>query len=257
MTDPVALSTTIDVMLALGSTIESHDGWRLLRTPQAPGHLWGDAMVVDSPALLTDLPALLTRYFQAQPHRSYPSFFLFEVPEHTAWEQALSARGEQMIAMRWVALTAEQPVAESVAQPLAAGVEIRAVETDAGWAALDAFDGEDSVAEIHALQRRACEAGRARFLVAAHHGQVVGRAGVVLCGHGLARMQDVGTSETWRRRGIASHLIAAADAWAHEQGATRTVIVADADREAIGLYERIGFTATDEVFFVVSRPTPV
>jgi GNAT superfamily N-acetyltransferase len=64
--------------------------------------------------------------------------------------------------------------------------------------------------------------------------------GIVRCGT-TARYQSVGTDLDHRRRGLASHLLGVAAAWAGERGCDRWVIVTEATNPAGRVYRRLGF----------------
>lgn len=94
------------------------------------------------------------------------------------------------------------------------------------------------------------------FFAGVHGGRVVSTGGIVLCGVGgerVARFEDIETLPGHRRLGLASHIIAAAHAWATQQGAVKSVLVAEVEGEAIDLYRRIGFTGSDEAWMVLPR----
>lgn len=65
------------------------------------------------------------------------------------------------------------------------------------------------------------------------------------------------TAEAHRGRGICSRLVvAAAHHAAQHYAAGRLVIAADPDYHALGLYESLGFTRTEEVAGVYRPPPP-
>lgn len=78
------------------------------------------------------------------------------------------------------------------------------------------------------------------------YGDLCGDLGIVVIGK-RARYQSVGTASSYRRMGIASHLLGQAAGWALEKGAEELVIVSDQGSEAGRLYELLGFrqVATD------------
>jgi predicted GNAT family acetyltransferase len=110
-----------------------------------------------------------------------------------------------------------------------------------------------AVAERHGdddrarLRRRAgwhaslVERGAARFYGGFDGDELVASLGLVELGD-LARFQDVQTAAGYRRRGIATALLATA---ARAAAAPRLVIVAEPEGAAARLYERVGFRAVE------------
>jgi GNAT superfamily N-acetyltransferase len=91
-----------------------------------------------------------------------------------------------------------------------------------------------------ASQRGLVESGVALFVGAFFDGRLVAELGIVDCG-GTARYQSVGTASDHRGRGIASHLLGVAAAWASTRGCTQWVIVTEAVNPAGRVYRRAGF----------------
>jgi ribosomal protein S18 acetylase RimI-like enzyme len=90
-------------------------------------------------------------------------------------------------------------------------------------------------------------AGRGSWYVALLDGRVAASLGVVVT-DARARYQAVDTAAEFRRRGIATRLVA--DAAAHAASQHRIdhfVIAADPDYHAIGIYEGLGFERVELV----------
>ena len=85
----------------------------------------------------------------------------------------------------------------------------------------------------------------ALHLVAVDDGRIVATARVVMDGE-TAKLGRVAVARDARRRGIASRLIAASEAYAREQGARRLSLAAQTG--ALALYEKAGYAARGERF---------
>jgi predicted GNAT family N-acyltransferase len=85
----------------------------------------------------------------------------------------------------------------------------------------------------------------ALHLVAVEDGRVIATARVVMEGD-TAKLGRVAVAKHARRRGIAGRLIAASEAHARAQGATRVALAAQTG--ALPLYEKAGYTAYGERF---------
>ena len=108
------------------------------------------------------------------------------------------------------------------------------MSSDADWSQSPAFRRD--------ARRRLVDGGNAVFLGAFAEGALAADLGIVYCGAGVARYQDVVTRAPHRRRGLASHLLGAASAWAAGRGVHTWVILADADEVPSRLYQGLGFT---------------
>ena len=92
--------------------------------------------------------------------------------------------------------------------------------------------------------------GIARALVATQGGEVIGLATIHLrhaLNHAapLAQLSLLVIDERMRGRGVGRTLVAAAEAWAREQGCHRIIVTTALQRsEAHAFYERVGYTHT-------------
>lgn len=107
-----------------------------------------------------------------------------------------------------------------------------------------------TAAAVPARLERLHGAGGARALLAAHGDDVVGLATVHLrhaLNHAspLAQLSLLVVDERVRGRGVGRALVAAAEAWAREQGSRRMVVTTALQRsDAHAFYERVGYTHT-------------
>jgi len=137
--------------------------------------------------------------------------------------------------------------------PRPSGVDIRPLHTDQDWRqlvdlrlALPEGPPDPKMAEFaeaKAAETRAIvEAGHGSWFGAFVDGEMRCGAGLFSDGRGPARFQSVETHPGFRRRGLASALVAALGAWGlNHLDASRLVIVADPDYHAIEMYRRLGF----------------
>ena len=97
------------------------------------------------------------------------------------------------------------------------------------------------------------EAGHTCWFGAFAGDELAAELGIVDLGDGTARYQSVLTAPAHRRRGLTSHLLAAAGAWAGGRGVGLWVIVAEPGGDAERLYRAAGFEQVGTAV-KVSRP---
>ncbi|WP_374205917.1 GNAT family N-acetyltransferase [Crossiella sp. S99.2] len=142
-----------------------------------------------------------------------------------------------------------------VARPGSASASVRAVHGENDWADLlnfqrrlsDALGVEDEgfVTQRLELLRRRAHQGCAAWFTSHQDGQVIGSCGVLL-GHGVARLQQLETTQEHRRAGVATSLVIAAAQWAFAQtNVARLVAVADPKYHAASLFRTLGFRDHD------------
>lgn len=106
-----------------------------------------------------------------------------------------------------------------------------------------------------AANRRLVAAGHAGWFGAFDGSLLIAALGIVSDGQGVARFQSVETHPEYRRRGLARRLLYDASMHATERlQATTLVIVADPDYHAIGIYESLGFAATERQVQIERKP---
>ena len=230
-----------------GSSVERHDGYWTITSPLNPTHYWGNFILLDT--LPTD-PASAVALF----HSHFPTsrHIAIGIDHGTLDDDDLSgfvALGLEDFAGGVLATSPDQLATQRetsfVIRPLTSDddwiqeVEV-GVETRPPGFQAPSFRRflED---KVHA-QRTIVQRGDGTWLGAFDGPRLVGRLGIVNCGNGQARYQDVGTVESHRRRGVASSLVSAAGRLADERWGSETlVIVADRDDVAIDLYRQLGF----------------
>lgn len=256
---PLPLSTTWAVLESLGATITS-DGDALVVSVDVEGHRWCHAVSVLDPARIDEAPHWLARAAQEFPAVTYPAIGLPTRPDREVWRRQpcrpLDGAAVEWWPQHWIALEAST-VAPRHALP--AGYSVVPIDKEEHWvqfADLPSAGGEEYRQTWTALKRRRQDEGRAMFFAGLHQGRVVATGGIVLCDLGsrqVARFEDIETQPEHRQRGLASHLLAAAHTWAMDHGAGSSVLVGDAEGEAVDLYHHIGFIDSDEAWMVLPR----
>lgn len=256
---PLPLSTTWAVLVSLGATVSVVDG-ALVVSRDLPGHRWCHALSVLDPSRVNEVQYWLAVAAREFPDVARPAIGLPAEPDRELWRQQPCAQLPDLAVewwpQHWASLEAQtvQP-----AHDLPDGYAVVPISTDRQWeqfASLPSDGGADYQRIWAGLKRERQETGRAMFFAGVHDGQVVATGGIVLCdlgGHRVARFEDIQTLPEHRRRGLAGHLLAAAHSWAATQGAASSILVADVEGEAIGLYERLGFTVRDQAWMVLPR----
>lgn len=235
---PLGWHTDLAVLALTGATIEDHGDHLVARSAQSPDYYWGN--LVYAGAVLDDPAGWLARFeelFPTAPHRSIG--LADQPPDPTAWT-ALGLVLESADVLASTQLPA--------GRPLPAGYEVRALEADADWAASvvlrqTTFADHTAFAEQTTESRkRMVQAGHTRWIGAfAPDGALASELGIVDLGDGLARYQSVVTGAEHRRRGLTSHLVGVAAAWAWERSCRTLVILADTGSDAGRLYQSLGF----------------
>lgn len=114
------------------------------------------------------------------------------------------------------------------------------VRRDEAWYARDVSRQMDEMAE------RQIEEGGASYVAAVDRNGEVAGALLLFCWDGVGFIADVGTAPSWRRRGIASALVAAAAALARGDGCSMVGLTARRDDRPRWLYARLGFEVVGE-----------
>jgi ribosomal protein S18 acetylase RimI-like enzyme len=266
-------ATDIDV-LPRSRVLERRDGYLVVRSPQNPGHYWGNFLICDEPPRRGDATRwekLFEREFADEPRVQHRTF---------AWEgtdgELGAARGEFVPRSYELEQTVGLAAAPERlrAHPRAnRDVHVRALDPRAGaeeelwgqvveiWVAsheepdAESLHREFSSRRLAELRELFTSGAGAWYVALAPGGEeVLASCGIVVTG-GRGRFQAVDTLAAHRRRGICSRLVV--DACRHsvsEFGTRRFVIAADATYHALGLYESLGFEALERVAGVCRKP---
>lgn len=252
---PLGWHTDLSVHRLSGATIDEHDDHLVVRTPASPSYHWGNFVLVTDPHAVGEAGRWVTVFEDAFPEAGHRAIGMVAEPaDPTAWSTAgLELEHEDVL------LTETGPQRRD----LAGGYRVAEVRSDDAWRQLVAEDDDAAPAVLeHARQRVRSQRGlvedaRAAFFGAFVGDRLVSSLGIVDCGDGIFRYQDVRTDEVHRRRGLASHLIGVAAGWAAARGARQWVILADAESDASRLYRSVGFQPLLRSCQAYRAPEPV
>ena len=266
-------ATDIDT-LPLDRVVERRDGYLVIRSPANPVHYWGNLLIFDDAPRAGDAErweAVFDAEFGDEPRVQHRTF---------AWDRTdgepgtardeFAARGykvEESVGLIADADRVRPHLRENrdvVVRPLVpepggdqdlwdAVVELQVASRDEGH---EEHAHRSFVRSRLAALRELFLAGRGAWYVALDPASraVAASCGVVVTA-GRGRFQAVDPALAYRRRGIASRLVAEAARVAAElDGAERFVIVADPDYHALGLYESLGFERAERVVGVCRWP---
>lgn len=252
MVVPTGWATDLEVRRLSGAVIEQRPGFTVVRSPRNPGFHWGNFVLVWDRDLALAVGECLEAFAEEFPGADHVAIGLPDEPAAGPWRARGLAVESELV------LVSDAPCA---ATPPAAGYQVGALVAPADWAALVAHDLAGDAQDVHRadpqfrrfVARRAEERaelsarGVAAFFGAFRPGAgLVAVVGVVLCGpvsgaRQVARFQHVSTAEEHRSRGLATHLLGRAAAWAAERGADRWEIHVEPATAAHRLYAGLGF----------------
>lgn len=251
----LAFRTDLAYVLALGAAIESHPGYRVVRTPANPTYHWGNFLLLEQPPEPGTVSTWVEWFAEAFPDARHLALGVDGTDGGSGDAAELAASG--LAVERNAVLTAQRLVAPR--HPVDEGIELRALDTDADadWAAaLQLILGNDDsgAPDYEPFARRSLELrrelqarGTGSWFGAFADGRMVSGLGVFAYGAGtrtgpVARYQTVDTLEEYRGRGLAGSLVHLAGQYAlGTLGARTLVIVADPEYHAIRLYRSLGF----------------
>jgi GNAT superfamily N-acetyltransferase len=236
---PLGWRTDLDVRRLGGSEIEDRGDHLVVRTPTNPTYHWGN--FVFARERVHDAEHWLAVFEAAFPEARHRAIGLAALPTDDApWTaQGLVVEHDEVLA------AAQLPGAH----PLPEGYDVRQLLSDADWEASTALrlpEGQEfAMGTTRTRSAMTADGATAWFGAFAADGSLASELGIVDCGGGLARYQSVLTHEDHRRRGLTSHLLGVAAAWAAKRDVTRWVIVAEAASNAARLYRRAGFAPVE------------
>jgi GNAT superfamily N-acetyltransferase len=244
--------TDLAVLRLSGAQITRMEDHVLVVSPQNPGFHWGNFILVTS-TVLAGSPAECLKAFEAHfPQAQYVAIGLPGKPSRSDWVP-YGVEAEEVL----VSPTVPRQTA------LQSGYEVRQLVGDRDWGLYRENQLADRpadvapegyarfVADTVTARRRLVRDGHGAFFGAFHGDMLAADLGIVLCPDGSARFQSVFTSPAHRRRGLASHLLAVAAAWAGSRGARQWVILAESGSDAARLYRSCGFTFQGELCYQV------
>ncbi len=243
------LGIASDLMLMEGvSTVEDCGDHKVIRTPSEPNFWFGNFVLFDA---CPDEPSAQIAAFDTAFPGAKHKLIMWDDPAMVpgAGHEVLRAKGFEI--EQTDVLTLTQPLQRA---PVPAGIEIRAVKTDAEWVQVIDLQTEIGIEEGHdpashrpyveqrfATIRGQVEAGRCAWFGAWDGDTFAGDLGIMFNDQ-MARYRLVETRKSHRRRGICPALLCAAYDWAIERAPQATpIIVAMADSDAGRIYRRCGF----------------
>jgi ribosomal protein S18 acetylase RimI-like enzyme len=256
--------TDLMVRRLAGSSINDEGHFIIVRTPENPGFHWGNFLLLPGPpseAQFQEWMARFTEEFSDAAHMT------FGIDGTTIPDDREHQAPAGMVADLSVVMTSERPPAggEVMGTPT-----VRPLRSDGDWdqehllrLVQDEGDQPHSPDHLDFLRRSTDEARR---MVAGGHAEYFGAftgdrlcsvVGIASDGQGVARYQNVGTHPGFRRRGLASTLLARAGLFGTEEmGARQLVIVAEHDSKAAALYRAVGFVPVEMEWGLSASPGP-
>jgi GNAT superfamily N-acetyltransferase len=250
----LALQTEL-ALAALRGTVTDRGDYIVIETPDDPGFRYGNLLVLPAPLQVGEV-AYWTRRFAAElgkhPAIEHVTFWWDGTTGDAGATDELAAAGFVLERLNVMSASPRDVASATAALP------IRELSPDDVLATADlAYAiGEDHDEGTRAfLERRArnhrdfIARGAARFYGAFDGAQLVASLGIVQLGH-LARYRDVQTLAAYRKRGLASALLATAAA--SVDPASQLVIVALAGNDAERVYARAGFRVVERTASAVN-----
>lgn len=237
--------TDLEILALGGSEIETFDDHLAVKTPTNPEYHWGNCLLVLDPSSVDESEKWVERYRSVFPSNDWIAIGLPQMPSNVAaWEKQGVAL-EQLDVLTTSSLPKEQPLPQGYTSrhfeeqdwETLTHREISFLLSEGGHepTAIEAF-----VIENNASRQRLCADGDAAWFGAFLEGELVASLGIVKC-ETTARYQSVETSDSHRRKGLASHLLGLAASWSKEQGCETWVIVTEETNAAGRVYRRAGF----------------
>jgi ribosomal protein S18 acetylase RimI-like enzyme len=255
--------TDLMVRRLAGASIKDLGRCIVVRTPDNPWFHWGNFLLWADPPGERGIEAWISAFAEEFPDATHTTFGIDGTgsPEHRDHPSPVALEAELSVVM-----TSERPPEVG---PVEGGVAVRPLRSAEDWRQHLLLRHDEEEAEAHPVppghaqflqrsteeSRRLVDQGRAAYFGAFVDDRLRSVAGIVSDGRGVARFQNVGTHPAYRRRGLASALLARAGTFGlADLGADLLVIVADQDGPAADLYHSLGFTPV-EVQWGLSAPT--
>lgn len=249
----LAYKTDLALLTLGGSSIEDRGDHLVVRTPDNPGHWWGNFL------LLAQVPSRgwanpwLDRFSSEFPHARHVALGFDGTGggvQELAEFESLGLRAEAQAVL--TATGVHPPRTDN------RDAEYRALSSDGDWwqsvelrvrcmdPGLNPGSYRDFATAKVGANRQLVQAGRGRWFGAFVDGRLVCQMGLFAAGAGLARFQSVETDPEHRRQGLAGSLVYEVSRYGlGELGARTLVMVADPGYFAIDLYRSVGFEDTE------------
>jgi GNAT superfamily N-acetyltransferase len=257
----IGWATEIAVLELSGSSVEDRGDHLVVRSPRSPSYHWGNCVLVTDADAADDAGRWVGVFGTAFPSATWIAVGLTRMPDDPEpWR-------EHEVALEALEVLATRSVPRDAAPP--EGYKVRRLRGD-DWeetvrlslaeneltGSFDPATYEPFARSQAAVARALCEgnAGVVTYFGAFVEGELAASLGVVCCGT-TARYQNVLTSQSHRRRGLASHLVGRAARWTAEQGCDRWVIVTETTNPAGRVYRNAGFEP-EGTYVQAHRPRP-
>jgi GNAT superfamily N-acetyltransferase len=250
---PLGWRTDLSILTMSGARVTDFEDYVLVESPGNPGYHWGNCILVTSGDLAGDPPRCL-RTFQAHlPSADHIAIGLPAAPSPDDWRPF----GVQIESTE--SLMRHAPLPPGALPP---EYDVRQLLNEDDWELVTRADVaehsdvpgyEDFARRGSAAHRRLTDDGVGAFFGVFAGAELVADLGIVVCGPGIARYQNVSTASEHRGRGLASHLLGVASRWADDRGVDSWLILAEPDSAAARLYRALGFRPTGERCFEVYR----
>ena len=251
-------ATDVAILELTGSRVIDRGDHLVIRTPDNPDYHWGNCILVTEPDAVDDAGRWSAVFTAEFPEASWFAAGLPRMPQDLqAWTD-LGVALEQLDVLTTTTVPATSPLADGYTVRELGGddwelVAARDIAENARTGEYDDAAHQRFIRGKVATRRGLCERGLAAFFGVFSDDQLVADLGIVRCGT-LARFQDVGTDAAHRRRGLASHLLGVAAAWAADRDCHTWVIVTESTNAAGRVYRRAGFALDDAEFNAYRHP---
>jgi ribosomal protein S18 acetylase RimI-like enzyme len=257
MTLPLGWHTDLAVLRLTGSTIDERPDHLLVRTPGNPLYHWGNFVLVTDPGRVDEPQRWLELFEEEFPGAAHRAIGLTAQPsDEDAWRALdLELDHDDVLSTDRCPEPTDVPsgylvkqLADAIEWDQSTGLRTEEFATD---------NPREAQFERNVTEARiaASAIGQVAWFGAFHGDRLAAELGIVDCGEGVARYQAVVTHTDHRRRGLASHLLGVAAAWAAEQGARTWVIVAEDGGDASRLYRARGFEPVAKGWRAQRKPT--
>lgn len=253
--------TDLALLTRAGSVVEDRGTHLVVRTPDNPSYFWGNFILLAQPPVPGGEREVIGAFHTEFPQAEHVSIGVDGTEDLTDALQPFADAGlevESCTVLTTGALVAPRPVAD--------GVHVRPLESDADWESRARLShhlwSQTDEATFLTYARRKND--QERVLVAQELGQrfgafvdgeLVSTAGIFVTEKGVARFQSVETHPDHRRQGLGAAVVHAAGAHAlMTYEVEELVIAADTEGEAIEIYRRLGFTDAERHNTLERRP---
>lgn len=252
------------MMLALqGSTITDRGDHLVLRTAHNTTYWWGNYLLYADPPAPGDVERWLAAFDRELPGAAHRAFGIDGTNGQVGAVGELTGAGFTVNVER--VLTTTQLHDPSRIDPEATIRRLDPADKH-DWSASIALQGAGNadldpqsylvfLTDKMRAYRRLQESGHGAWFGAFVDGEMRAGLGIFTDGSGLARYRSVDTHPDFRRRGLASLLVAAGRYALSELGAHTLVIVAEPGYHAIDIYRRLGFADAQDQVQAERRPS--